>query len=513
MRVMCLEPGLDPILYRLYMRRPRLARYIPKDVMSRLATLPDNALPLLPPVPKGSAPAAKGKAQASVAMMRLDIEEGHESRAAVALHALLTMLAAPEPGKEAQERMTDLERALRRAAVAHPLLLLHHLPLLAAALKGTHQLSLHALRASNQLQMCGVILGVLELLQPTLFLQSQQQHQQANVTRNVVPTLDTLMALLREHGHLHRMGNYVSRLAQLLADWVACGGGQAHAYIRTHAHTLHTLHQHHPHLANVRALAAMSSLGLQQQQQQQQASSATREDRADASAGGSSSSSSSSGEHEAARRVLSASTASSLACVRGSVGGEGGGALATLLLPSWLVAQVGELQARLQGPLAPEERLELLKKVGEFPERWHAQVLPLFSQWMYEGVMVGGGGLLAPPTIITPSSSSGSGCVGGFGGREIRVASWELLVRLVHACPWVGARAARCVEVAVGSPDVAVRDAAVEQLPDLVLLLHDHAPDLLAAAFQACIASSSAASASVAAISESLTLLHLNTGS
>ena len=319
--------------------------------------------------------------------------------------------------------------------------------------------------------MCGVILGVLELLQPTLFLPQRR----INAATALVPTLDTFMALFREHGHLHRMGGHVARLAQLLADWVACGGGQAHAYIRAHAHTLQLLHQHHPQMPNVRALAAMSSVGLQQQQQ---ALTAAAEEGAVASVSGTDGI-----DADGNDRVLSASAASSLACVRGSAGHGA--------LPQWLLAQVLDLQARLAAlPAAPEERLELLKKAGEFPERWQAQVLPMFSQWVYEGV-----------------------AWGGAGGREVRAVAWTLLVRLVHACPGVGARAARCVEEAVGSCDVGVRDAAVEQLPDLVLLLHPHAPQLLVAAFAAVVAASSAASASVAAISESLTLLHLNTGS
>ena len=67
-----------------------------------------------------------------------------ESGADVALHTLLTMLAAPQSGRDFRRRMCDLEAAVRKQAVSHPLIVLRHLPLLAASLKGTNHLQLTA---------------------------------------------------------------------------------------------------------------------------------------------------------------------------------------------------------------------------------------------------------------------------------------------------------------------------------------------------------------------------------
>ena len=394
------------LLHHLYLRMPRLISYLPPGTMTRV-------------VMSG---AVGGRAQ--------------ESGADVALHTLLTMLAAPQTGRDFRMRMCDLEAAVRKQAVSHPLIVLRHLPLLAASLKGTNHLQLTALRSSNYLELFSMILGVLELLQPLLFA---PQHHEA-----LTPLLDSFMALLTEHGKVHDLGNLIVRFSHLLMEWVGCQGGPAGTYLCVHSNLLATLQTHHPDIPALRSLAAIAAArGMDQPKE------------------------SSVNQQQASIDVTLLS-----GCSQGP------------MPPRWVMGQVSEMQARLECPLLPEEQLEILRKVSEHADRWVNAVLPLFTHIFCEGIVSH--------------------------NREVRLMCWELISRLLHHRPSLGGRIGQAVLAALKDEDTAVVDTALEHLPEVILLLHDQAPDLLCAAFVSALTSSPNASSS---LSEALSLLHLHTGS
>lgn len=355
-----------------------------------------------------------------------------ESGADVALHTLLTMLASPQPGREFRRRMCDIEAAVRKQAVSHPLIVLRHLPLLAASLKGTNHLQLSALRSSNYLELFSMILGVLELLQPLLFA---PQHHEA-----LTPLLDSFMALFTS---VHELGHLLARFSHLLMVWVGCQGGPAATYLCAHSSLLATLQTHHPDIAALRSLAAIAAARGMDQPKESTSNQQTNID-------------------------LSLSTG----CFQGPIP------------PPFIMAQVNEMQARLEGPGLPEEQLEILKKISELADRWVSAVLPSYTHIFCTGI-----------------SSENKG---------LRMMCWELISRLLHQRPALGGRIGQAVLAALKSEDSAVVETALEHLPDVILLLHDQAPELLCAAFVSALTSSASASAS---LSETLCLLHLHTGS
>ncbi|XP_063606575.1 integrator complex subunit 1-like isoform X2 [Penaeus indicus] len=393
------------LLYHLYLRLPKIISYIPAGTMTKIV----------------SAGASGGRAQ--------------ESGADVALHTLLTMLAAPHPGRDFRRRMSDLEAAVRKQAAAHPLIVLRHLPLLAASLKGTNHLQLTALRASNYLELFSMVLGVLELLQPLLFA---PQHHDA-----LIPTLDSFMALFKAHGRMHELEHLLVRFSHLLMEWVGCQGGPAGTYLCTHSNLLATLQMHNPDIAAVRSLAAI-----------------------------------------AAARGMDQPKESSMTQQSGVEFGQTSGGSQGPLPPPWVMGQVGDLQSRLESSSLPEEQLDILKKVSDLPDRWVNAALPSFTHTFCEGI------------VSTH--------------KEVRLFCWDLLSRLLHQRPALGGRVGQAVLAALKCEDSAVVETALEHLPEVILLLHNQAPDLLSAAF---ISTLTASSNITASLSEALTLLHLHTGS
>lgn len=392
------------LLYHLYLRMPRIISHLSAGTISRVV----------------AAGASGGQAQ--------------ESRADVVIHKLLTMLAAPRPDQDFRRRMCDLEAAVRKQAASHPLLVLRHLPLLAASLKGTHHLNLNVLRNSNHLELFSMVLGVLELLQPHLFA---PQHLSA-----LTATLDSFMALFKTHSRTHELDHLLVRFSHLMMEWVGYQGGPAGTYLCTHSSLLATLQAHHTDIPAVRSLAAI-----------------------------------------AAARGMDRPKESSQTQQCGSDPVLSSGVPQGPLAPPWVMAQVGELQARLETTGLPEARLDILKKVIDLPDRWVNAALPSFTHTFCEGMV----------------SNS----------REVRLVCWDLVARLLHQRPALGGLVGQAVMASLKHEDSAVVEAALEHLPEVILLLQDQAVDLLTAAF---VATLSASSCATAYLSEALTLLHLHTG-
>ncbi|XP_076057704.1 integrator complex subunit 1 [Oratosquilla oratoria] len=364
------------------------------------------------------------------------------SSADVALHTLLTMLSTPQHDKEFKHRMQDMEAALRKLAATHPILVLRHLPMMGACLHGMSHMDLAILRSRNYLDMFMVMLGVLELLQPHMF--APQHHT------GLTSTLDAFFALLSSHRHAHELVNMLLRLCHLILGWVGARGGAAGVYLCTHAELLTDLQNHHPNMAPLRSLAAA-------------AAARGSDDLKDLMPG--------TGESEIVPIISEVPSSPPL--------------------PGWVMAQVNDLQSRLDSSSLPDEKAEVLHKILSLTDRSYSGVLCFFTHRICEGL---------------------SSC-----HQSVRMQSWELLSRLLHRQPNLGDAVAGAVLGALDSDSGAIVETALEHLPEVVLLLHQHAPLLITAAFTASLttapsSSLNAAPSAVSSISEALTLLNLHTG-
>lgn len=391
------------LLYHIYLRLPRIISHVAPGTMMKLVDMG----------------VCGGRAE--------------QSGADVALHALVTMLTAPQAGRDFRRRMQDLEAALRMQASAHPLLLLRHLHLLAATLQGSSHLQLSALRARNYLELFTMVLGVLELLQPLLF------HPQHN--ESLAATLDSYMTLFEAHGTSHDLGQILGRFAQLLLEWVGIHGAVAGVYLCKHTRLLRHLQDNHPDIAAVRSLSAIA---------QARGTDTPKE--------------------------VSQQPITDISSM--TVGSRGP------LPPLWVTVQVSELQARLEMAVLPEEQHDILKKVQDLGERWPLTVLPAFREPIC-------GGLL---NVVS----------------SVRELSWELVTRLLQQRPDLHGTIAQAVMAALEAQEApGVVEEALEHLPDVILLLHPHSPQLLTQAFTATLTAPITATEH---LSEAMQLIYIHTG-
>uniref|UniRef100_A0A8C4MYX8 Integrator complex subunit 1 n=1 Tax=Equus asinus asinus TaxID=83772 RepID=A0A8C4MYX8_EQUAS len=92
------------------------------------------------------------------------------------IHRFITLLADTSDSRSSENRVADANMACRKLAVAHPLLLLRHLPMVAALLHGRTHLNFQEFRQQSHLAFFLHVLGLLELLQPQVF---RSEHQGA----------------------------------------------------------------------------------------------------------------------------------------------------------------------------------------------------------------------------------------------------------------------------------------------------------------------------------------------
>ena len=148
-----------------------------------------------------------------------------------------------------------------------------------------------------------------------------------------------------------------------------------------------------------------------------------------------------------------------------------------------MLAQARDIQARLEAAILPEDRAELFRKVVDLADRSYDAVLPLFVHVIGEGITTN--------------------------HREVSDLCWDLIARLLHFQPSSSKRIARVVLSALHHEETIVAEIAVEHLPEVILLLHEYAPDLLTAAFSTCLSSTPS---TTNALSDALAMLSIHTG-
>ncbi|XP_041085544.1 integrator complex subunit 1-like isoform X1 [Polyodon spathula] len=210
------------LLLQIYLQVPEVIQHI---------TLPDTIL------------SSEGAADGSIC--KLD----------ALVHRLITLLADTGESKSAENRMSDANMACRKLAVAHPVLLLRHLPMIAALLHGRLHLNFKEFRQQNHLLFFTHVLAILELLHPLVF---QSEHQRA--------LQDSLLSFIQV---LQNFRKYSRQLSALISKFVQCiqkylthDAGAAVPFLQKHSDILQGLSSENPDMLQLKSLLTGLTLPL-----------------------------------------------------------------------------------------------------------------------------------------------------------------------------------------------------------------------------------------------------------
>nr|XP_051686536.1 integrator complex subunit 1 isoform X2 [Oryctolagus cuniculus] len=169
------------------------------------------------------------------------------------IHRFITLLADTGDSRSSESRVADANMACRKLAVAHPILLLRHLPMVAALLHGRTHLNFQEFRQQNHLAFFLHVLGVLELLQPHVF---RSEHQGA-----LWDCLLSFIRLLLNYRKCSRhLAPFISKFVQLIHKYLTCNAPAAVCFLQEHAEPLHDLSFENSDLATLKSLLAGLSL-------------------------------------------------------------------------------------------------------------------------------------------------------------------------------------------------------------------------------------------------------------
>nr|XP_004666400.2 integrator complex subunit 1 isoform X2 [Jaculus jaculus] len=169
------------------------------------------------------------------------------------IHRFITLLADTSDSRSSESRVADANMACRKLAVAHPILLLRHLPMIAALLHGRTHLNFQEFRQQNHLAFFLHVLGILELLQPRVF---QSEHQGA-LWDCLISFIRLLLNYRKSSRHL---APFISKFVQFIHKYVACSAPAAVSFLQKHAEPLHDLSFDNSDLAMLKSLLAGLSL-------------------------------------------------------------------------------------------------------------------------------------------------------------------------------------------------------------------------------------------------------------
>ncbi|XP_057603817.1 integrator complex subunit 1 isoform X2 [Hippopotamus amphibius kiboko] len=169
------------------------------------------------------------------------------------IHRLITLLADTSDSRASESRVADANVACRKLAVAHPILLLRHLPMIAALLHGRTHLNFQEFRQQNHLTFFLHVLGVLELLQPQVF---QGEHQGALWDC----LLSFLRLLLNYRKSSRHLAPFISKFVQFTHKYITCNAPAAVAFLQKHSDALHDLSFDSSDLVMLKSLLAGLSL-------------------------------------------------------------------------------------------------------------------------------------------------------------------------------------------------------------------------------------------------------------
>uniref|UniRef100_A0A4W4DNX1 DUF3677 domain-containing protein n=1 Tax=Electrophorus electricus TaxID=8005 RepID=A0A4W4DNX1_ELEEL len=165
----------------------------------------------------------------------------------ILVHRLITLLADTGESKSAESRVSDANLACRRLAVSHPVLMLRHLPMIAALLHGRVHLNLQELRQQHHLTTFSDVLAILELLQPLVF---HPDHQRA--------LQDCLLSFIKVLQNFRRLSRIpiISKFVQFIQKYITHDAAAAVPYLQKHSDVLQGLSSENPDLVQLKSLLA-----------------------------------------------------------------------------------------------------------------------------------------------------------------------------------------------------------------------------------------------------------------
>lgn len=143
-------------------------------------------------------------------------------------HCLLSALSATSRNKDWTRKSQDLELCARKLASTHPVLVLRQLPMLAGCLKGRAQYDWGVLKSRGHFILFGQIFGLMELLQPYIFDQ----------TNTLCDLLDSYFLLLQFHDNSKDLGVLVNRIVRFIQNWMVKDVKGALKYLQKHGDLL-----------------------------------------------------------------------------------------------------------------------------------------------------------------------------------------------------------------------------------------------------------------------------------
>nr|CAD7453362.1 unnamed protein product [Timema tahoe] len=167
-------------------------------------------------------------------------------------HTVLTALTATSQSKDWTRRSQEYELMARKMAATHPLLVLRQLSMLAASLRGRSHLDMTVLRSRSHLALFQQVMGILELLQPHVFL---PEH-----TTGLEDTLQCYFTLFQCHSSMKDLIPLLNRLVALLQAFISHDAHRALKLLHKYARLLNDLVVRHPNLPSLRGLLSGISL-------------------------------------------------------------------------------------------------------------------------------------------------------------------------------------------------------------------------------------------------------------
>ncbi|XP_017363720.1 integrator complex subunit 1 isoform X2 [Cebus imitator] len=169
------------------------------------------------------------------------------------IHRFITLLADTSDSRASENRGADASMACRKLAVAHPLLLLRHLPMIAALLHGRTHLNFQEFRQQNHLSCFLHVLGLLELLQPHVF---RSEHQGALWDC----LLSFIRLLLNYRKSSRHLAAFINKFVQFIHKYITCNASAAVSFLQKHADPLHDLSFDNSDLVMLKSFLAGLSL-------------------------------------------------------------------------------------------------------------------------------------------------------------------------------------------------------------------------------------------------------------
>ncbi|KAL1278477.1 hypothetical protein QQF64_025150 [Cirrhinus molitorella] len=173
--------------------------------------------------------------------------DGSTCKLDVLVHRLITLLADTGDSKSAENRASDASLACRKMAVSHPVLLLRHLPMIAALLHGRIHLNLQEIRQQNHLTFFSDVLVILELLQPLVF---HSDHQRA-----LQDCLLSFIKVLQNFKRSSRM-SIINKFVQFIQKYITHDAASAVPFLQKHSDVLQGLSTENPDLVQLKSLLA-----------------------------------------------------------------------------------------------------------------------------------------------------------------------------------------------------------------------------------------------------------------